>query len=639
MSGFQQSNYFQELKNNDDRKRYEEKMELLGCLEDPYCRMERKGGCRSGCVDWMDWPSVSYADIYNYLINTPSEYTHEMLKAYKSTDGYNFFMNGWVNNILVTKPEGREHYIFTATVKHSQTLSAPPLKAWVGCKSSGLVMAAHCTCMAGAGEACSHIAAVLFVAEANTQVKQQQSCTTLPCSWLPPSFRTVDYLPVSEIDFRTPKQKRRLGLPSASSSAPATKKVHVVSDPTELELNVHFTKLSKTKHRPLLLSLESNFNDDFVPLYARGLLPEPLTSLYSEEYEDRSFGDIVEACGGLYSSVSITLEQARMVELKTREQSQCKLWYEQRAGRVTASKLRKVLHTDYSSPSVSLLKSICYPQLMKFYSKACEYGRQHEDDALRVYRDGMQNDHNCFELKKSGLVLDPDNPFIGASPDGIFSCSCCGKGVVEVKCPFSCRDKSFSEAVQDKTFCLQEGSFFLKTDHDYHYQIQMQMRLCGVQLCDFIVWGKDGMLQQRIKFNKEFIETALVQVKSFVKLCVLPELLSRCFSRDKKQTVQSDALESDEEASSIEDNASPTDVTPSSTEQLSSSVQAAASSEDDEDALWCYCRRDGHYDRMIACDGDDCAIEWFHLSCIDLAEDAIPEGDWYCPDCDGQQGT
>ena len=69
--------------------------------------------------------------------------------------------------------------------------------------------------------------------------------------------------------------------------------------------------------------------------------------------------------------VSLTPEQAHMVELKTREQSKCKLWYEQRAGRVTASNLRK-------------LKTICYPGSTKFYSKACDYGLNHEADALRV---------------------------------------------------------------------------------------------------------------------------------------------------------------------------------------------------------------------------------------------------------------
>ena len=102
-------------------------------------------------MEWIDWPSVSYADIYNYLINTPSEYTHEKLKAYKSMDGYNFFVNGWVSNVVVTQVEGRQHYLFTATVKHSQILSATPLKVWVGCKSNGEVVAAHCTCMVGIG--------------------------------------------------------------------------------------------------------------------------------------------------------------------------------------------------------------------------------------------------------------------------------------------------------------------------------------------------------------------------------------------------------------------------------------------------------------------------------------------------------
>ena len=54
--------------------------------------MEQKDRVHNGecMVEWIDWPSVSYADIYNYLINTPSEYTHEMLKAYKSMDGHNF---------------------------------------------------------------------------------------------------------------------------------------------------------------------------------------------------------------------------------------------------------------------------------------------------------------------------------------------------------------------------------------------------------------------------------------------------------------------------------------------------------------------------------------------------------------------
>jgi len=38
------------------------------------------------------------------------------------------------------------------------------------------------------------------------------------------------------------------------------------------------------------------------------------------------------------------------------------------------------------------------------------------------------------------------NPFIGASPDWIVECS---NDVLEIKCPFSCKDKKFDETTQE----------------------------------------------------------------------------------------------------------------------------------------------------------------------------------------------
>lgn len=38
---------------------------------------------------------------------------------------------------------------------------------------------------------------------------------------------------------------------------------------------------------------------------------------------------------------------------------------------------------------------------------------------------------------------------------------------------------------------------------------------------------------------------------------------------------------------------------------------------------------------MIACDGDDCAIEWFHFECIGIM--VPPQGKWFCPECKPQQ--
>ena len=49
-----------------------------------------------------------------------------------------------------------------------------------------------------------------------------------------------------------------------------------------------------------------------------------------------------------------------------------------------------------------------------------------------------------------------------------------------------------------------------------------------------------------------------------------------------------------------------------------------------------YCRQNEDYDRMIACDGKDCAIESFHWGCVGLTEETVPTGEWYCSDCADQ---
>lgn len=41
-------------------------------------------------LDWFDWPDVEYPDIYSYFIATPGVTT----QAYKSMDGYKFFLDG-----------------------------------------------------------------------------------------------------------------------------------------------------------------------------------------------------------------------------------------------------------------------------------------------------------------------------------------------------------------------------------------------------------------------------------------------------------------------------------------------------------------------------------------------------------------
>ena len=147
------SKYFSKLEGS-SKARYEEKLRMLGNLEDPYLKTTSK----LAKIDWREWPNVQYPDIYNYLITTPSPCTKDQLKAYKSMDGYNFAINGWVDKVQVVRIPQREHsgpaVLVRARVRHSQRLSAAPLQPWVAAEDTGVVICAHCTCMAGLGEAC-----------------------------------------------------------------------------------------------------------------------------------------------------------------------------------------------------------------------------------------------------------------------------------------------------------------------------------------------------------------------------------------------------------------------------------------------------------------------------------------------------
>ena len=81
---------------NVTRKRYLQKIKCIGL--DPYDYYEV--GNDSFSADQGLLPAVTYMDIVNYFINTKSPYTFEQLKAVKSLDAYNQFVNGWVKDVL-----------------------------------------------------------------------------------------------------------------------------------------------------------------------------------------------------------------------------------------------------------------------------------------------------------------------------------------------------------------------------------------------------------------------------------------------------------------------------------------------------------------------------------------------------------
>ena len=314
---------------------------------------------------------------------------------------------------------------------------------------------------------------------------------------------------------------------SGDELPPVKKKVLAVSNPSEDDKDAFFKELSECRGKPVILSLIPCYNESYVPLYETGKVMKPLTELFSATISKLAYPDLLQKCEEIYETISFSFTQAQQVEEMTRMQADSRLWFQQRAGRITASKFRQVLHTDISQQSISLLLSICYPESYKAVSSACQYGCEHEDVAREKYIESYSRIHETFFVVKSGLILHPSYPFLGATPDGIVNCSCCGSGVLEIKCPFRCKEKSFEDAASQKSFCLEEdnGDLRLKVDHTYYYQVQLQMKICYVEYADFVLWREDDMFVQRIVIDTEFIDDAINKTVPFIKLAILPELV------------------------------------------------------------------------------------------------------------------
>ncbi|KAL3889699.1 hypothetical protein ACJMK2_002028 [Sinanodonta woodiana] len=164
------------------KQRYDDKIGLIE-KQDPYTLEKHRW-----TQDVDKWASVTYPDIVNYLLFSTSAYTMDELKSYKGLEAYNQFVSGWV--------------------MHSQRLSETPLTPWAIIQKDGKILACHCNCMAGLGEACTHLAAMLFSIEATVKVREARTVTDSKAYWLPASVKGVVYAKIEDIDFsKKPKKE------------------------------------------------------------------------------------------------------------------------------------------------------------------------------------------------------------------------------------------------------------------------------------------------------------------------------------------------------------------------------------------------------------------------------------------------
>ena len=96
--------------------------------------------------------------------------------------------------------------------------------------------------MAGLGETCTHIAAVLFYLEAVHRFEEAKTCTQGLYTWSVPTLKKINYLSIKDIDLTSAKGKKRKLDQSLEGVVPEESTVTVKEGlrPTDADFSLYY---------------------------------------------------------------------------------------------------------------------------------------------------------------------------------------------------------------------------------------------------------------------------------------------------------------------------------------------------------------------------------------------------------------
>lgn len=467
---------------------------------------------------WMDekegmsfWPMLLYPNIFSYLMFYPSELGSKDLCDYKNSKAYSYYKSGWLQPLMYHNLSGSNFCILKGECRHSQSIHDPFHKLWLIIeKKTAKIRACHCTCMAGMGQTCNHVAAAMYRVEAAVRNGlTNPSCTSSVNEWLP-CRKDVAPCKIKDLNFNREDFAQR-----------GKKKRSLVATPKR-----NFNPLANSTKKLLNLTDVAKALENVAPgsiLFTA--VPQPKVDFVREiiTVEDKPPTDLANIDDIVIMSESKTLfkenlasnmtkENLKHIEVLTHGQSENENWYAYRKGVITASKahdvltkMDKVIKGGGGYVNMwSLNQKVSGLAFVNPDIPALKYGRTMEIEAVNMFCDVMKKRHKDFRSEKCGLFLHENLPFIGASPDRIIYCSCCPVACLEVKCPYSINFASPKDPDVNLPYLLRNGDEFkLNRKHKYFTQCQVQMAVTGAQQTYFVVWTPHGMVIDNVSFDKE----------------------------------------------------------------------------------------------------------------------------------------
>lgn len=444
--------------------------------------------------DLASVPDFESCDVLVYLMRWCG-WTHERLRLYKQDNGYRLHMACHIDDVKAAYHLHQEYIYLRATCMPETRQNAQPYDVWIlANKTTGEILSGGCTCVADNGT-CKHCVAFIFSLSSFCERHRDRGTevgTDMQCIWDKPRKKSNPQK-ISDIDMRVDQTHPQ----PTSATTDSYNPIVPIQGPM------------------------ANHERDFYEL-CRGTGALLLQTLYDESFVSDDDDDNVvlpsmsDACKNMlppYDIFSVTEKLKNIfdkkiiteIEDQTKGQDENQEWYEQRIGRITASHFSSVLHFRFTENEENYISKMIMRKTSKASVPSMAFGKLHEPVARQLYFDNYKKQHKHAEIKLCGLYVDSDYPFLGASPDGVIKCKCCGEGLLEIKCSFLYQNKMPKDACIDDHYHVvldENENIRLKFDSPWYVQIQGQLGVCQKQWCDFVFYTKKGFIVDRIYFDE-----------------------------------------------------------------------------------------------------------------------------------------
>ena len=298
------------------------------------------------------WPSLYYYDIAKYLNHLAPVFLCRLESEYKLGKAYRYFSCAFVREVFYFDLNSTDLCILKCKVLPSQRLNNKPYDVWAIIrkdlteKPGGEIVSAYCACTAGLQGSCNHVVAMFFRVESAVATGETRSSkTSTGCQWNIPSGIKVTLKATKAEELYFAKNKYTKSNNTISNKQKEAKRQFNAYKPSLHKKHLKDLNNIQEIRNKLFGEIGGDIKNSCLAELIHGKrkatrdktcdMPPSLPSLVAKLPDLNTPSDHL-------IHLQLTQAQCDIIEAATRNQSTNPLWYEQRKGRITASKFYRV---------------------------------------------------------------------------------------------------------------------------------------------------------------------------------------------------------------------------------------------------------------------------------------------------------